>query len=339
MASFEHQYRRGMSFFLVSALILACICLSGGRANAAAEHGDSAPAVLVNGTVITRGDFQRELDRARRHQEGAKAKLADDGEMARLKREALENLITRELLFQESRKRNIKVAAADVEREFKLLRDQFANQGQFALTMTRMRLSEPVLREQITHGLAIRALVNESIGSKISVSDDEIISYYERNGDSLGKPPKVNVSHILVSVDPAWNADRKQSAAERIAALRKRISKGEDFAILAVRHSDDSQSKAGGGDLGWFVPGQLVADMEKQVAALKVGEVSAVVEDRFGLHLIKVLERKPAVIPPLDEVRGKIRGLIKQEKGLKQLQPFVRKLRDGANVEIVMGGE
>ena len=322
----------GLMFCLT---LLVCLSFNGGAAYAGVQPDESSPAALVNGTVITRGDFQREFDRVWRSK-GTKSKLADESKLAELKREALENLVTRELLFQESRKQNIKVAPADIDREFGQLKAQFANVGQFAGTMARLKLNEALIREQIAQGLAIRALVNEAVGSKIIVSDEEIRTYFERHKETFTQPPQVHLNHILIAVDPAWNSEQKKGAADKTAKLRELLVGGEDFARLAARHSDDNQSKEQGGDIGWFSPGQLVADLEKKVETLKEGEVSPVIEDRFGFQIIKVVERKAAVTPPFDELKGKIRGMVKQEKGLVQLQPFIRKLRDGAKVEIML---
>jgi parvulin-like peptidyl-prolyl isomerase len=318
--------------------LLVCVSFVERSAYAGGTPDESSVAALVNGTVINRGDFQREFDRVWRSK-GTKSKLADESKLAELKREALENLVTRELLLQESRRRNIKIAPADIDREFGQLKAQFANEGQFAETMTRLKLNEALIREQMAHGLAIRALVNEAVGSKIIVSDDEIRTYFERHKETFTKPPQLHLSHILIAVDPAWNSEQKKAAADKTAKLRERLVEGEDFVRLATQHSEDKQSREQGGDIGWFSPGQLVATLEKEVETLKDGEVSPVIEDRFGFQIIKVIERKAAVTPPFDELKGKIRGILKQEKGLRQLQPFIKKLRDEAKVEIRLSGE
>jgi parvulin-like peptidyl-prolyl isomerase len=338
----ENLYRPAKMFAhagLVFCLtLLVCVSFAGRSAYAGGKPDESSVAALVNGTIISHEDYQREFDRVWRSK-GTKSKLADESKLAELKREALENLVTRELLFQESRRRNIKVAPADIDLELGQLKAQFANEGQFAEAMTRLKLNEALIRRQIAQGLAIRALVNEVTGSKIIVSDDDIRTYFERHKETFTKPPQVHLSHILIAVEPAWNSEEKKAAADKTAKLREQLVEGEDFARLAVQHSDDSQSKQQGGDIGWFSPGQLAAALEKEVETLKVGEVSPVIEDRFGFQIIKVVERKAAVTPPLDELKGKIRGILKQERGFRQLQPFIKKLRDEAKVEIRLSGE
>lgn len=325
----------GLMFCLT---LLACVSFAGRSAYAGGTPDESSVAALVNGTVISRGDFQREFDRVWRSK-GTKSKLADESKLAELKREALENLITRELLLQESLRRNIKVAPADIDREFGQFKAQFANERQFAETMKRLKFNEALVREQMAHGLAIRAYVIEAVGSKIIVSDDEIRTYFERHKETFTKPPQVHLSHILIAVDPAWNGEQKKAAADKMAKLRERLVGGEDFVRLAAQNSDDNQSREQGGDIGWFSPGQLVATLEKEVETLKDGEISPVIEDRFGFQIIKVIEHKAAFTPPFDELKGKIRGMMKQEKGLIQLQPFIKKLRDEAKVEIRLSGE
>jgi len=336
----KKRWNTGSLYFgrLLCAFLCLCIPGAGGRAFAADTKKDSSVVALVNKAIITREAFQLELDRNRRMQ-GAKAQTADETMLSNLKREALENLISRELLLQESRKRKIKVDTKEVDQEFKRLKGQFADEKQFSDTMTRLKLSEATLREQITGGIAIRGVINNEIGSKITVTDDEISRYYEQNKDRFTQPAKALISHILIEKNPDWDADRKKDAADRIAALKTRIDKGEDFTTLAKRYSEDKQSREQGGVLGWFAGGQLSGEVEKELKTLKAGQVSPVVEDRFGLHLIKVLERMDVYTPVLAELKGKIRGMIIQEKGNKLLQPFVKKLRDSAKVEILMTGD
>lgn len=320
------------AILLYRLLIVLFMSLTGATAHAAATTASSS-AALVNGTVISNESFQREQERVRR-QKGTRAKLGDESELARLKREALENLITRELLVQESRRRKVKVDEKEVEREFSQLKGRYADEKSFSETLSRLKLSEAMLREQISGGIAIRNLVNEEIGSRITVSDEEVARYYEQNRERFTQPAKVLLSHILVRRSPDWDADRKKEATDRIASLRKRIDKGEDFSNLARRYSEDRQNGEQGGVLGWFVAGQLSGELEKEVRDLKTGQVSQVVEDRFGLHIVKVLERTAAFTPTLDELKVRIRALVKQEKGSKLLQPYVAKLRNAAKVEI-----
>jgi hypothetical protein len=102
------------------------------------------------------------------------------------------------------------------------------------------------------------------------VSEADLKEYYTQNKQSLGIPEQVRARHILFKVDPAASQDEKEKARERAQAVLKRVQAGEDFAKLAAAHSDDAGSKAKGGDLGYFTPGQMVPEFEGRRNQIRV---------------------------------------------------------------------
>jgi parvulin-like peptidyl-prolyl isomerase len=296
--------------------------------------GAGSRAATVNGTGISVQEFQRELDRLTR-QKGIRNTSSDTVALAGLKREALENLIVRELLYQECLARKIFVEPAAIDREITQAKGQFPSLVEFSENLRRLDMTEGMVRDQVARGLAIKILIDRSVARSVTASEDEVTSYFEQHRDSFTRPPQVRLSHILIAVDAAWPKYNKKEAEGKLSGLQQRIMNGEDFAALAAANSD-CQSKAKGGDIGWFAPGQLSPEMEIAVAQLKVGELSGIVEDKFGLHLIKVVDRSAEVTAVRAEVSDKIRRLVRQEKDILNLQRFVKNLRDAARVEITL---
>ena len=107
---------------------------------------------------------------------------------------------------------------------------------------------------------------------------------------------EVRASHILLQVAPDASSEDTLVVYKRIMALRDRILKGEDFATLAKEKggSEDPSAANNGGDLGWFSALQMVYPFETAAYSTKVGEVSMPVRTRFGYHIIKVVDRRPA---------------------------------------------
>jgi peptidyl-prolyl cis-trans isomerase C len=84
----------------------------------------------------------------------------------------------------------------------------------------------------------------------------------------------VTASHILVP------------SLEQAILLKGQIAEGADFGTVAQQHSS-CPSRARGGDLGQFGPGQMVAPFQDATFALPVGGLSEPVQTQFGWHLIK----------------------------------------------------
>lgn len=135
-------------------------------------------AATVNGIVISEQDFKRELERIQR-QHGERATTADEAILSRLKREALENLISREILYQESVKQHITIDASVIEREVDQAKAKYATPEQFTENLRSINMTETSVREQVMRGLAMRKLIERSVGKNNAASDEELQSYYE----------------------------------------------------------------------------------------------------------------------------------------------------------------
>lgn len=150
-------------------------------------------------------------------------------------------------------------------------------------------------------------------------------------GPGLGPiVPQARVRHILVRTNELVS---EAEAQRRLAELRERIvTGGADFAELARLHSADG-SAARGGDLGWVFPGDTVPEFERAIDALAPGEVSRPVKTPFGWHLLQVLERRSASLPP-ERIRLIARQALRERKAEEAYQEWLRLLRDRIFVEI-----
>jgi peptidyl-prolyl cis-trans isomerase SurA len=104
----------------------------------------------------------------------------------------------------------------------------------------------------------------------------------------------VRASHILVKLAPDALPKDTLEAYNKAMKIRQDIMKGADFAATAKLKSDDPSAKENGGDLGYFTALQMVYPFETAAYNMKAGEVSMPVRTRFGYHLIKVVDTRPA---------------------------------------------
>lgn len=290
----------------------------------------STPIAKVNGTVITRG----ELDRAVHimlAQNRQTTPLSDDQKKA-LEKALTNQLISAELLYQAGRKLEIKDIDKQTENLVAQRKAKFTSQKEFEKWSKDNGLTDKDLREFARKEIYINNLVEKDIVPKATVTDAEAKKFYDENPDKFKNPESVRASHILVGIKEDASAADKAKAKEKAEALLKRVKAGEDFAEVAKKEST-CPSAAQGGDLGYFSKGQMVPEFEKAAFDLKPGEVSGIVETKFGYHIIKLVEKKPAGTVTFEESKQMIKDYLKTNKIQTEIGTLVEKLRKDGKVE------
>jgi len=286
---------------------------------------------VVNGTVINQPEFDNEMNRVLERLQRT-GRFPNDLERSQIKKQVLENLIARELLYQESQTKGIKVDQKEIEAQVTALKGRFPSEVEFKNALSTMNLTEADLRFQFERDLAIRKLLDDQIGDKVAVSEKESKAYYDNNLESFKKPEQVRASHILIKVDPEAEEAKKAEARTKIESLQAKLKKGEDFGALAKEYSE-GPSGPKGGDLGFFGRGQMVKPFEEAAFSMKPGQVSGMVETRFGYHLIMVAERTPESTLSYEEVKDRLEQYLKQQKVQEAIAAYVETLQGKAKIE------
>lgn len=289
---------------------------------------------VVNGTVITRSEYDTEMNRFER-QMAMSGQAQNPAEMSDLKGRVLDGLIDRELLKQQCKKQNITVDDNEVAQQIAVLKQKFGNEKDFTETLAKMNLTEADLKSQLRQDLAIKKLIDQQIATKVTITPEEMKAFYDSHPEFFKAPEKVRASHILIKVEPTATDADKAKARERIVAIQERVKKGEDFAAVA-KETSECPSGANGGDLDFFQRGQMVGPFEDAAFTLKPGTVSDIVETQFGYHLIKVTDKKDASTVAYDEIKGKIEDYMKQQKVNEQLTQYLAQLKKDSKIETFM---
>jgi peptidyl-prolyl cis-trans isomerase D len=159
------------------------------------------------------------------------------------------------------------------------------------------------------------ALVDlQALRDKVRVAPDEVERYYEDNRDQYSSPEQVHAAHILFKTEGKDEAAVRKTADAVLAKAKA----GADFAALARQYSDDEASRDKGGDLDFFGRGAMVPEFEQVAFSLPPGSISDLVKTQYGFHIVKVIDKRPAVTKSLEEVRGQIEDQIKWERAQAQ---------------------
>ncbi len=286
---------------------------------------------IVNGVTITQKSFNRALAQAERRFSQAGRKL-EGNQLENVKKNILETLIDRELLYQESQKEGVKVREGEIEKKIGELKKQFPEKGSFEKALKAINLTENELKEQVKQQMFIRKMIDEKITPKVKINDNDAQTFYDSHLNIFKRPEEVRASHILIKVAPDADKRKVAEAKRKIEVALKRVKSGEDFAKVAKEVSEGPSAKRGG-DLGYFRRGQMVKPFEDAAFGMKKGQISGIVRTRFGFHIIKVTDVKPASMVPFTNIKDKIKNYLKQKRIQEEIQSMLKKLRQHAKIE------
>lgn len=306
-----------------AAIILVCtltILASCGKVKKDAKF----TTAIVNGKAITRITFDKEMARIKENFQSKNS--GDTKDLDGIQGEVLEILIGGELLYQASVGKGIAVSEKEISADLEKVKIKFPENGAAINTFT---------KEDIKRKMAIEKFITSEFSDPTIISDAESKKYYNDNLDDFTKPEQVMASHILISITPDANPDEQQTARSTIEGIKKQITSNTDFAELAKKYSQDSTAKNGGA-LGYVMRGQMVEPFEKAAFSLKKGEVSDIVQTKYGFHLIKVLDKKPMVVIAYQDIADKLKAYLKQQKVQRKVDSFIKKERTNAKVEIFL---
>ncbi|HEY3861581.1 MAG TPA: peptidylprolyl isomerase [Verrucomicrobiae bacterium] len=265
-----------------------------------------------------------------------------DGERETVRSKLMDNLIINKILLQKATADDKAAVAKLVDAEIAHARSNAPSPEDFDAEIKARNTTLDKLRSQeIDKMLSQRVLVN-ALTNGITVPDADVKKFYDDHPDRFEKPETVRAAHLLVSTqDPITKQnlppDKKREKLKLAQDLKARLDKGENFAALVKQYSDDPGSKDKGGEYT-FGKGQMVPEFEAAAFSMKPGQISDLVETKFGYHIIKLLEKFPATKVDFAKAEPDIRDYLIEQKAKAGLPAYLEKLKAGAGVKIVAQG-
>jgi peptidyl-prolyl cis-trans isomerase C len=173
----------------------------------------------------------------------------------------------------------------------------------------------PEVQQQIqaaTRKIIILAYINK-LRDSIEIPDLTPLAKlrYSAEKEKYFVPDEVEVRHLLLKVESPSELPEKR---QEIEAYRQRLEDGASFELIAASHSDDVTTSRSGGLLGRFGRGKMVPEFEEAAFSLtNPGDISDVLETKYGLHIVQLVARYPARQMPFEEVKARIIEELKSE--------------------------
>jgi peptidyl-prolyl cis-trans isomerase SurA len=254
---------------------------------------------------------------------------------AALRRQVLDRMVDEQLLLQEAAELKVSISSEEVDRSIdQIKKDYGLSDTQLREELRKQGMSMAAYRQNTKREILKYRIINIAVGGKVSVSDADVQSYYERHMQEANV--QVRASHIFLAIPENADAATAQEREKQAKALLQRALAGEDFGKLARENSEDAATRADGGDLGWFGKDIFPKPIEELVFAMKEGEVRGPVRADRGFHVIKLAGRRSQDPKPLAEVRDQIRGQLRQREMERQTKTYLGELRRKTLVDIRM---
>src|ERR1700726_1881839 len=277
----------------------------------------------VNGQDIKRED----VDKYYRTRVSPEGQEPSQEEALSLKLNVLDELINNEILLERAKKLNLEASDGEVEDKFTELKSPFT-EDEFQRQLKDRGVSADDLKRDLRRQLSIQKLLNREVVAKIVITDQDVSEFYNANKAQFNvAEPQYRIAQILVTPhkEPQIRNRKNDDATNEAEAQRKvkmlldRLNSGADFAQLAMDYSEDMNSAATGGDLGYVPESALNQSdpmLKKMVLGLKPGQVGQPIQLKEGYRILKLITRESPGLRGLSEpqVQQTIRDTLRNRK-------------------------
>ena len=323
----------------MAAAVAACLLAAGCKHEAAPSADVWA---TVNGQQVHRAEVQKYYNSRMNPQQPP----GSQDEALSLTLNILDELINNDILIQRAAKQGLTATDGEVEDKFTELKSPFT-EDEFQRQMRDHKVSVDDIKQDIRQQLSVQKLMNREVVAKITVTDRDIADFYAQNRSQFNvTETNYHMAQIMVTPqkDPQVrnrkndDATTDGEARKKIAALLQKIQTGADFNALAMDYSEDPQTAASGGDLG-FVPESALSQsdpaLKKAVLGMKPGDVSGVIQLKDSYRILKLVAKEtPGQRDLADpQVQQSIRDTIRNRKEQLLRAAYLASARNDARVK------
>jgi len=324
----------GKKSLVVAAAIVAIL-----TAGAAPSRLDAARIVdrivaRVNNEIVTQRQYDPQMADLR-------TSLARDYSGAELEtkvreqsKNLLRDMIDQDLMVQKAKDLDISVET-DIVKRLDEIREQshLNNLEDLQKEVEKQGLVWEDFKDQIRRQLLMREVIGREVSSRVVITHEDARKYFQTHQQEFASPPGVHLAEILIAADKHKPDELEKRAKDAVAEVKA----GQKWEEVVKKYSDDSENSKQGGDVGFFKQGTLAPAIEQAVAKLDSGEVSDLLQTKYGYQIFKVLERRSAGIPKFEEVAERVMYVMQDQKMQPALRQYLVTLRKESYVYLAPG--
>lgn len=272
-------------------------------------------AELVNKVVLRVNDqiatlYDYEQRRAGMAQEILRQQELGDEERRQLLSQvgelAFKDMFEELLIESRAEQIGVEVSESQVDQQVGQMKQNFGieNDEQFVAALAQSGMTEPQLRERLRRDLRAREVMGREVQSRINLDEDDLRRLYQKNRDQFRLPEQLQLREVVVLEEGGLPTAGERAALA--AEIQQTVAGGKSLADAVAEHAQKGHT-SNVIDIGWVSPGDLDPNLESVVWKLAPGTLTEPVAGRGGLHLLQVVERREARVPPFAEVQEQIR--------------------------------
>ncbi len=286
---------------------------------------------IVNDDVITLSQYKEAYETASQMIKSQLQGEEQERQLAMLKSQLLDSLITNTLLLQAARDKHLNVGA-EVKSYIDRLKKEnnIESDDDLIRALQQQGMDFESWKKGVEEGIMREMLTNMEVDRGIVIDDSETVSHYKQHPEEFTEPEEYKLRAIYLSPEG--------KTQENLEALKNEISaklaSKEDLGALAAQYSE-GPGKDAQGDLGTFKKGELDKILQEAAAKLKVGEVSGWVKAKNGWYVLKLEEKKESRLKTYDESKREIEQRLYGEKRQKKFNEFLKDLKERSYIKIL----
>jgi peptidyl-prolyl cis-trans isomerase SurA len=316
---------------IIAAMALTGILIGAAPAVSAQQVVEEIVAI-VNDDIITLSEFRTQYqmsEAAVRAQQMPQDQAAQ--QMALLKKNFLESMITEMLLLQKAKQLGLNVQEQMKAMIEKIKTDNnIASDADLRRAIEQQGMSYETWLKQYEEGMMRQGVLYTEVDRSIALEDAEVVQYYKKNPAEFTTPTEYKLNAIYFAGE-----GRQAEEVEKLkAAVDAKLKAGASFADTAAELSDQPMKDAKG-ELGTFKTGELENALEAPVERLKPGETSGWISNKNGWYLLKLVEKKDSFLRSFDDSRKQVEDKLYNQKRSVKGEAYVKSLREKSFVKIL----
>lgn len=334
-----HMGTKFLSHPLVSPILLVLLGAVMAIAHKSAHSVETIDHIVavVNESVITRHELDEMLKATHKQLQKQGVQLPPP---AILEKQLLERIIVNRVQLQLAKETGLTVSDTELDQTLRrIAQENQMSIQEFYKALEQDGISFNKFRDEIRDEIIMVRLKEREINNRVSVTEGEVDSYLETQGDPSINNDEYRIAHILVQVPEGTPATQIEVKRQRAETALAKLKDGSEFAQVAAEFSDAPDAMEGG-LLDWRPAAQLTKKFAEVLLSMKPGEITSVIQSPNGFHILKLVERRnpDGAITMVDQTHArhiliKISELTSETDARRRVTDLKERLDNGAKFE------